>query len=135
MKLLSQWVKCEGSEKMQLQVFSAAPNFGGKYWSSQLSDRDKLLKECCIKLIEVQYKALAQVASMRADTSGKRIGLHVTMIGNGVFSNPKDTIRVALKALKENLAGHNVDVYLHCYKDNIWSDYANELGINCESLN
>lgn len=135
MKLLSQWVKCEGSEKMQLQVFSAAPNFGGKYWSSQLSDRDKLLKECCMKLIEVQYKALAQVASMRADTSGKRIGLHVTMIGNGVFSNPKDTIRVALKALKENLAGHNVDVYLHCYKDNIWSDYANELGINCESLN
>ena len=135
MKLLSQWVKCEGSEKMQLQVFSAAPNFGIKYWGSQLSYRDELLKECCMKLIEVQYKALAQVAAMRADISGKRVGLHVTMIGNGVFSNPKDTIRVALKALKENLAGHNVNVYLHCYKDNIWEDYANELGINCESLN
>ena len=136
MKFLSQWVKCEGSGKMQLQVFSAAPNFGYfKNWVGKLSDRDKLLKECSSKLIEVQYKALAQVAAMRADVSGKRVGLHVTMIGNGVFSNPEDTIRVALKALEENLAGHNVDVYLHCYKDNIWKNYANELGINCEYLN
>lgn len=123
MKFLSQWVKCEGSEKMQLQVFSAAPNFGcDKKWG--ISGRDKLLKECSCKLIKVQYKALAQIASMHADISGKRVGLHVTMIGNGVFNNPEDTIGVALKALKENLEGHNVDVYLHSFRGNIWKSYA-----------
>ena len=123
MKFLSQWVKCEGSEKMQLQVFSAAPNFGcDKKWG--ISGRDKLLKECSCKLIKVQYKALAQIASMHADISGKRVGFHVTMIGNGIFNNPEDTIGVALKALKENLEGHNVDVYLHSFRGNIWKSYA-----------
>ena len=33
--ILSQWVKCEVSDKVQLQVFSAAPNLSG---SSILSD-------------------------------------------------------------------------------------------------
>lgn len=135
MKFLSQWVKCEGSEKMQLQVFTAAPSFSyGMNWKSS-SNRTNLLKECCTKLIEVQYKALAQVAALRADNSGKNISLHVTMVGHGVFHNPTTTIPVALKALKENLTGHDVTVYLHCFKDNLWEKYAKELGIECTNLN
>lgn len=140
MKVLMQWVKCEGTEKKQLQFFTAAPSFQGyskEIWSSNSKIMD-LRKKACIKLVEVQYKAMAQAAAIMAAESGKTVRLHVTMVGHGVFNNPTETVPAALKVLKEELQGVDAVVYLHNrpFQSNIWKEKGNleALGINLEYI-
>lgn len=121
---LSQWVKCEGTGKKQLQVFTAAPSFQGVGINWKINDeRTNLLKECCVTLVGAQYRVLAQAAAIRASATGKNVGLHVTMIGHGAFNNPEETIPAALKALKDELKDQDVTVYLHHFGANQWEKY------------
>lgn len=141
MNVLMQWVKCEGTGKKQLQFFTAAPSFQGysnKIWQSNSKLMD-LRRRACIKLVEIQYRAMAQAAAVIYAETGKTVRLHVTMVGHGVFNNPKETVPAALKAMKEELQGVDAVVFLHNkqFKSNIWEEKGNlkELGINLEYLN
>lgn len=136
-KVLMQWVKCEGTEKKQLQFFTAAPSFqscSSRIWESN-SEIMNLRKKVCIKLVEVQYKAMAQAAAIMSAKSGKNIKLHVCMVGHGVFNNPNETVYAALKSLKEELTGTDTTVFLQVRpgSPNVWEKAnATNLGINWE---
>lgn len=139
MKVLMQWVRCEGSGKRQLQFFTAAPAFVAGYRYGMWNKNDemtKLRKQICVKLIEAQYRAMAQVACIRADETGKNVKMHISMVGCGSFHNPRETIEPALKALRDELRGHDVTVFLHSFGDDvdIWDNAVDELGIDAVSL-
>lgn len=141
MKVLMQWVQCEGTGKKQLQFFTAAPSFQGysrTIWDSK-SNIMNLRRQACVKLVEIQYRAMAQAAAIISAESGKNVRLHVTMIGHGVFNNPPETVSAAIKALNEELQGVNATVFLHNRpnKPNIWKQKGNleKFGINLKSTN
>ena len=140
MKVLMQWVKCEGTEKKQLQFFTAAPSFqvySNKIWSSDSKIMD-LRRKACVKLVEIQYRTMAQAAAIIYAESGKTVRLHVTMVGHGVFNNPHETVSTALKVLKEELQGVDAIVYIHNrpFKPSIWEEKGDleSIGINTESI-
>ena len=139
MKVLMQWVKCEGTGKKQLQFFTAAPSFQSyskKIWDSNSRIMD-LRKKACIKLVEIQYKIMAMAAAIISSQNGKNVRLHVCMVGHGAFNNPEETIHAALKTLKEELNGIDATVLLQTRPgySNIWEKgNPKELGINWETL-
>ena len=140
MKVLMQWVKCEGTGKRQLQFFTAAPSFqsyGNYIWSSNSRLMD-LRRKACIKLVEIQYRAMAQAAAIiSAQNGGKNVRLHVTMVGHGVFNNPKETISAALKALNDELQGVNATVFLQTgpFGSSIWEKADTDaVGIKFQTL-
>ena len=139
MKVLMQWVKCEGTGKKQLQFFTAAPSFQSyskSIWNSN-SKIMNLRKKACIKLIEIQYKAMAQAAAIISAYSGKNIKLHVCMVGHSVFNNPIETVHAALKTLKEELSGVDATVFLQNRPGypNIWEKgNPNKLGIKWKNF-
>ncbi|MBR2735336.1 MAG: hypothetical protein IKE05_04000 [Clostridia bacterium] len=139
MKVLMQWVKCEGTDKKQLQFFTAAPSFQSynkNIWASNSKLMD-MRRKACVKLVELQYRAMAQAAAIMASETGKNVRLHVTMVGHGVFNNPEETIQVALKALNEELQGVDATVFLHSrpFQPNIWKTVnTNHLGIKLETM-
>lgn len=118
MKFLSQWVKCEGTGKKQLQVFSAAPSFQGFNinWGKS-DDRTKLLREICEIIVSNEYKAIAQAAAIKANQSDKSVSLHLTLVGQGAFQNPISVIKSSMDKVKEALKGTDVKVYLHGWND------------------
>lgn len=139
MKVLMQWVRCEGSGKTQLQFFTAAPAFVSGYYDGMWDKTDEmteLRKRACVKLVEAQYRAMAQMACIRADETGKNVKMHVSMVGCGAFNNPRETIVPALKAMRDELRGHDVTVFLHSFgRDvDIWDSAVNELGIKAVPL-
>lgn len=97
-----------------------------------------LRRKACIKLVELQYRAMAQAAAIiSAQNGGKNVRLHVTMVGHGVFNNPDETIHAALKTLNDELQGVDATVFLHnkSFNTNIWKKVNTEdLGITLESL-
>lgn len=113
-KFLSQWVKCEGTGKKQLQVFSAAPSFQGAYidWS-KADARTNLLKEICKVIVINEYKSIAQIASLRSKQVDEPVSLHLTLVGQGVFNNPPEMIQELVETIKKELENTNVKVYLH----------------------
>ena len=96
----------------------------------------ELRRECCVILIEAQYKALAQAAAIRSVQTGKNVKLHVSMVGHGVFNNPDETVDAALKVLKEELEGYDVTVFLHVRlgKPNVWLKGAEKSGVKWTAL-
>lgn len=140
MRVLMQWVKCEGTGKKQLQFFTAAPSFQGRgksIWNKK-SRITELRRKACVKLVELQYRAMAQAAAVRYAETGENVRLHVTMVGHGVFNNPKETVDAALKALNEELQGVDATVFLHNRPDkpNVWEEKGNleQLGIDAMTL-
>ena len=112
----SQWVKCEGTGKKQLHVFNAAPSFQYDWdldWDNENDEYIQLYEEICKSLVAEQYRAIAQVAAIKSAASGKQVELHLCQVGQGAFYNTLKTMPEALKAVKEELEGFNVKVYLH----------------------
>lgn len=115
-KFLSQWVKCERTGSKQLQVFNAGPSFQFPCpepdWN-KTDNRTKLLKEICEIIVSNEYKAIAQVAAIMSKQTDTPISLHLTLVGQGAFRNPPEVIKSAIKKVKEELEGTNVNVFLH----------------------
>lgn len=113
----SQWVKCEGSSKKQLQVFNAAPSFQGDHswlrWDDKDDPRVVIYKEICENLVVEQYRSIAQVAAIKSCESGRQEELHIYQVGQGAFYNPPEIMSSVLKVIKDELEGFNVKVYLH----------------------
>ena len=97
-----------------------------------------LRRKACIKLVEIQYRAMAQAAAIISSENDKNVRLHITMVGHGVFNNPPETVPAALKALKEELQGVDATVFLYNRPNypNVWIQKGNlkELGIKLTPL-
>lgn len=131
---LSQWVLCNDKTTKQLQVFNAAPSYQGELvsWSDTYENVIPLQKEICEILVVNQYKATAQAAAILARETGKQVPLHLTLVGQGAFNNPSSVVGKALEAVKKELEGTDVHVYLHGFKDeevSKWSTECIKLGI------
>ena len=71
------------------------------------------MKEACIRLIKIQYKAMGETAkNIYNSDGGKEVRLHVSMIGVSAFKNSvKETVPNAIEALREGLDGINATVF------------------------
>lgn len=136
LKFLSQWVRCEHTNSIQLQVFSAAPDcYGINFDDNNQEERNGLITKICKNLVANQYKAIAQVAAIRAASTGKQQSIHLSMVGQGAFHNPPEVMEDAIKAVAQEVNGYNIKVFLHGNREKsreILCKTCNELNIKYE---
>lgn len=94
------------------QVFCAAPSFQNK----QVPQDSTLSAMLCDLYVVAQYEAIARVAVWKGILNGP-VDLHLTLVGQGVFNNPRSTILKALLKCFQILEGTNVRAFIHVYDD------------------
>lgn len=113
LEILPQWVMCESSGAIQLQVFSSAPSFQG----TKMPDADSVETVICKKLVASQYEAIAKLAVLQSLLQAKEIRLHLTLVGQGAFNNPPDVMTEALNRVANIVKGCSVKVFVHVFGD------------------
>jgi hypothetical protein len=91
LRFLPQWVKCEATGVLQLQIFSAAPSYQGQRAPEEGSAGAQL----CDVLLATQYEALAKIAVIRHVISKTPFNVHLTLVGQGAFNNPPSVLENA----------------------------------------
>ena len=123
MTILPQWVLCEASGKKQLQVFSAAPSYQNALVKPPLAGSKDA--ELCDELVSAQYEAIAKMAVIRSISTGERVPVHFTLVGQGVFNNPPSVIATSLKKAAQVAKGYPlVNIYVHGYSSAIRIKFA-----------
>jgi hypothetical protein len=98
-----------------LQVFQAAPSFQGlERW--QRPDEHDPRTDVCKLLVSGEYVALGRIAILEAHRRKRRVSLHATMVGQGMFGNHASVFADALRQLVEVVREHPIDVFLHGFK-------------------
>jgi hypothetical protein len=92
-----------------MQVFTAAPSFQGTAPPTPLETEISKL------LVVSQYKAVAELAVIRANAGGPPVPLHLTLVGQGSFANDPGIMGAALKVVSDTVKGHNVQVVYQLY--------------------
>lgn len=131
LKFLSQWVKCENTDQTQLQAFSAAPNCANLCFDNKRNKTSNLTTEICKIIVSEQYKAIAQVAAIRAAKTGNHQSLHLTLVGQEVFHNPPEVVKEAIKLVYEEVKDYDVSVYIHAFNQSKY-DFIRSI---CKELN
>ncbi|RZI45518.1 hypothetical protein [Candidatus Finniella inopinata] len=118
-----------------LQVLNFAPAYQGFHPPASGSAGHRI----CKFLVPPQYRATAQLAVMKAVKTGRRIPLHLTLIGQGAFKNPSDVMKKALKDVYDTVQGYDVDVYIHVFSksglDKLQPNLPSEIGTLTVSSN
>ena len=110
LRILAQWGIPELARgKPMLQVFTAAPSYQRP---KDAPREDSLEVLICNLLVVPQYTAIAQLAALRS-LFIPRVPLHLTLVGQGVFKNPRSVLQNALSAVLDTVRFYNVDVYIH----------------------
>jgi hypothetical protein len=112
LKILPQWVINESSGNHMLQVFSAAPSYQNK----PMPAKDSLGHQICEILVMTQYKSTAEIAVIRSLLIDKPVNLHLTLVGQGAFNNPREIMRKAFEAVANTVKGYQVNIFVHAYK-------------------
>jgi hypothetical protein len=114
LEILAQKSKPElGNGILFTQVFSAAPSFQGYRIPLKNSLDDKF----CMLLVPIQYACIAKLAAIQSIATGKRVNIHLTLIGQGVFKNRLEVINSAMAEIYKYINGFNINVYIHAFKD------------------
>ena len=114
LEILAQKSKPElGNGIVLTQVFSAAPSFQGYRRPLKNSLDDKF----CMLLVPLQYACIAKLAAIQSIATGKRVNIHLTLIGQGVFNNRLEIINSAMAEIYKYINGFNINVYIHAFKD------------------
>lgn len=100
------------------QVFCAAPSFQGAITPKENSFDAKL----CDLLVGAQYEAIGRVAAWKSIVTSQKVNLHLTLVGQGAFNNPKSTILNALLECFNIVQYHNVDVFIHVFDDDAFNN-------------
>ena len=95
------------------QVFTAAPSFQGYYTPIKNSLDDKF----CMLLVPLQYACIAKLAAIQSVATGKRVNIHLTLVGQGFFKNREEVMNLAIAELYKYINGYNINVYIHAFKD------------------
>jgi hypothetical protein len=95
------------------QVFSAAPSFQGYRRPIKNSLDDKF----CMLLVPLQYACIGKLAAIQSIATGKRVNIHLTLIGQGVFKNRLEVINSAMAEIYKYINGFNINVYIHAFTD------------------
>jgi hypothetical protein len=95
------------------QVFSAAPSFQGHRIPVKNSIDDKF----CMLLVPLQYACIAKLAAIQSVATGKRVNIHLTLIGQGAFNNRPEIMNLAISEIYKYIIGYNINVYIHAFKD------------------
>ena len=103
-----------------VQVFAAAPSFQGHTRPSFATATGQI----CDVLVGRQYAALGQLAAIRSLGLSARVPLHVSLVGQGAFNNPREVMITSFRSLLDAVKGFDVDVYFHGYGE---TDVANIL--------
>ena len=103
-----------------VQVFAAAPSFQGHARPSFATAAGQI----CDVLVGRQYAALGQLAAIRSLELSARVPLHVSLVGQGAFNNPREVMITSFRSLLEAVKDFDVDVYFHGYGE---ADVANIL--------
>jgi hypothetical protein len=112
--ILPQWVINEPSGTKMFQVFSAAPSYQGSATPTIDSFGGKISQ----LLLTAQYKAIAELAVIRSLSNKARVNVHLTLVGGGVFRNPKEVIAPAFKAVADAVIDYpQVNIFIHGYKE------------------
>ncbi len=111
LSILPQWVINEASGTRQMHVFTAAPACP-KFKRVSITDP---AGQICLQLVAAQYEAIAKLAVMRSVATGQTVPLHLTQVGQGVFSNPPAVMIEAMKRVAHIVKGFNVQVYVHVH--------------------
>lgn len=112
LQIVAQWAKCEPSASIQLVVPSAAPSYQGSARPTINSTQGQISN----LLVSVQYEAIGKLAVLRSIASGMPTPVHVTLVGQGAFKNPREIMKSAFKGLAEAVSGYDkVKVYVHTY--------------------
>ena len=110
LRILAQWGIPElASGKPMLQVFTAAPSY---QYANHAPHENSLEALICNFLVVSQYTAIAQLTVLRSLLID-RVSLHLTLVGQGVFKNPRSVLQNALQAVMDIVQSYNVDVYIH----------------------
>jgi len=114
LEILAQKSKPElGNGIVLTQVFSAAPSFQGYRRPLKNSLDDKF----CMLLVPLQYACIAKLAAIQSIATGKRVNIHLTLIGQGVFKNRQEVINSAMAEIYKYIDGFNINVYIHAFTD------------------
>jgi len=114
LEILAQKSKPElGNGIVLTQVFSAAPSFQGYRRPIKNSLDDKF----CMLLVPIQYACIAKLAAIQSIATGKRVNIHLTLIGQGVFKNRLEVINSAMAEIYKYINGFNINVYIHAFTD------------------
>jgi hypothetical protein len=114
LEILAQKSKPElGNGIVLTQVFSAAPSFQGYRRPLKNSLDDKF----CMLLVPLQYACIAKLAAIQSIATGKRVNIHLTLIGQGVFKNRQEVIISAMAEIYKYINGFNINVYIHAFTD------------------
>lgn len=112
LRILPQWVLCEPTGALQLQVFSAAPSFQGAAQPSIESDSGQI----CNELVSAQYEAIGKLAVIRAHLTNKIVPINLTLVGQSAFNNPPEVMRDSFAKLAKVVKGHDkVKVFIHAF--------------------
>ena len=68
-------------------------------------------------LVPIQYACIAKLAAIQSIATGKRVNIHLTLIGQGVFKNRLEVIYSAMAEIYKYINGFNINVYIHAFKD------------------
>jgi hypothetical protein len=114
LRILPQWVINEASGNVQLHVLAAAPSYQGKKTPKPGPIGEKI----CDSLVVPQYRAIAELAVIRSILTNHEVRLHLTLVGQGVFKNPVNTLRKALTTVADVVRGFpKVTVFVHAFSE------------------
>lgn len=111
LRVLVMWAKPELGADPILQVFTAAAPTN----TLENAGDPRVQKEIAARLLVAQYRAIAQMASIRARLIGRIVPLHLTLVGSRAFKNPPDVIAAAMDEAHRILKSENVQVYWHAF--------------------
>ena len=94
-----------------IQVFTAAPSFQGEMAPLYQSTRGQM----CDLLVSTQYEALGRLAALHSMQIKQTVQLHITLVGQGAFNNPKQVMANSFEKLLEALRGYDVVVHVHAF--------------------
>lgn len=116
LKFLLQWVLCEGSNALQLNVFSSCPF---PYQANSIHDN----------FVMTMYEMIVKVAKLRSllDPS-KVVNLHLTLLGGGVYGYPASLYPECLDLLKNLIQGWNINLFVHAYSDDDFAKIQSKVG-------
>jgi hypothetical protein len=112
LRVLAQPVVTEASDTRFYHVLAAAPSWQG-YGRPADSSVDARIAEL---LVVSQYRAIAQLAVIRAATTGERVPVHLTLVGQGAYNNPRSVMNTAIREVARVVHGYpGVVVFIQSY--------------------